>query len=85
MGKITIEYNLPDEQAELDSAMNGFNRGIAIDRIANEIFRPHRKHGYPNVRLQELLEKNEDVGEAIELLEERFFAILQEEEVTRLE
>jgi len=55
----------------------------ALWEIAQEIFRPHRKHGYPDGKLQEIIEndyndEDEGVLEAISILEEKFYDILEE-------
>lgn len=45
-----------------------------LQDIANHVFRPARKHGYHNKRLNKLIE-NDEVCEAIAILEEMFYEI----------
>jgi predicted nuclease of restriction endonuclease-like (RecB) superfamily len=78
--KATLTFNLPEEQQDFDLAIKANALHSAIDRIKNEVFRPHRKHGYNDVELQELI-KDPKVLEAISILEEKLFEILNEEDV----
>lgn len=73
----TLTFNLPEEQQEFDLANRALAMSIAIDEIGNEVFRPARKHGYPDAKLNELLEKCGDPGyELVHELERMFYEIL---------
>jgi hypothetical protein len=81
MPKATIEFNL-----DLPEDINAFKRAtkateayISFFRIGQEVFRPNRKHGYGDPELQKLVENNPAASEAIELLEKKFYEILEEE------
>ena len=80
--KSTLEFNLPEENEEFKLALKGTSMSIALSDIANEIFRPARKHGYSDKALSDLIEKNPDAEEIIGMLETKFFEILQENEIT---
>ena len=55
---------------------------LALSEIGDKVFRPARKHGYPdNSDLNDLLNK-EEVCEAIGILEEKFYEILRDRGVT---
>ena len=64
MSKCTLEYNLPEDQEDLDCALNGHKYKYVLSDIAQEVFRPARKHGYPDTRLQSLIEKLDELVEA---------------------
>lgn len=57
MSKCTLEYNLPEDQEDLDCALNGGNYKHALWEVSQEVFRPARKHGYSDARIQSLIEK----------------------------
>lgn len=74
---IVLAFDRYEEREELEMAMKGADFHSALFDIAQEVFRPHRKHGYPDVELDSLNEK-EEVNKAISLLEKKFFQILEE-------
>ena len=91
--KAILKFNLDDHEDKMEykRAMNGTNAYIALHRIANEIFRPHRKHGYHG-EIQEKLDKcglvTDEHGssvrngeEVISLLEDKFYIILAEYDI----
>lgn len=80
--KSTLEFNLPEEREEFQLALKGSSMSIALSEIANEIFRPARKHGYPDKELNDLVEKNPDAVEIIGMLETKFYEILEENDIT---
>jgi hypothetical protein len=81
-----------DDREKLKMMMQAMNMHIALHEIGQEVFRPHRKHGYrDNERLNELLstEKSgeavsEAVYEAISILEKMFYEIVSDNNVTDL-
>ena len=56
MSKCTLEYTLPEDQDDLDAALNGARYKHALWDVSQEVFRPARKHGYSDPRIQQLLE-----------------------------
>lgn len=92
--KAMLEFNLPEEQEEFDAANKGADCKIALWEIAQEIFRPARKHGYDNSSIQKVLDKADEVtvvtdiggikyevgagSELINVLEKKFYNILQQ-------
>lgn len=80
MPKHIIEFNLPEENEELDTTLKASKMSIALFDIQNELFRPSWKHGYSDETLQKLCE-NEDVQKAIEILHKKFIEILEENDV----
>lgn len=81
MPKVTIEFNLPEDQEEFNTAIKAVPMSIALHEIHNHVFRPHRKHGYPDQDLQKLVDSNPEVVEAIGKLESMFWEILKDNEV----
>ena len=95
--KATLTFNLPEEQEEFDTAIKAADYKIALWDIAQEIFRPARKHGYPNEAVQKVLDKADeaivvtDVGgvkyetgagsELVSMLEQKFYEILRERNI----
>lgn len=88
--KFTIET---DDKEEIDIYMNASNYRSALHRIAQEVFRPHRKHGYSNKKLEDLIENSgafEDPtygelskgSEIISILEKMFYEIIEEEDIS---
>lgn len=78
---VTLKFKLPEEDYEMKSALKGGDYRYALHRIGNEIFRPARKHGYPNEKLQALMDSNEVSYEIVDMLEKRFYEILGEEQI----
>lgn len=93
--KATLSFNLPEERDEFETAVNAGKYRSALFEIAQRVFRPARKHGYPVGPVQDLLDKADsctvslklgdddyEVGVGTELisqLEKLFYEILQEE------
>lgn len=75
--KATLTFNLPEEQEEHQTALKGIDYKCAIDSIKNELFRPYRKHGYPDPEMQELAMR-EDVYKFMEMLENQLYVILSQ-------
>ena len=61
MSKAILEFNLPEEEVELQMAMNAGNVQAAIWDVSQEVFRPARKHGYNDSQLQLLLTKLDEM------------------------
>ena len=79
MMEVTLRFTLPDDKDELRHAQQGLDYHMALTDIADQIFRPARKHGYSDTALNDLLEKTgEDGTELIGQLECHFFDILEE-------
>lgn len=82
--KAKLEFNL-DETHDIYAfkrASSATDAYLALSAIANEIFRPARKHGYPDVELTALLENAGGYGEEIvSRLEDKFYEILRQYKV----
>jgi hypothetical protein len=90
--KAVLEFTLPEEKEEFDLATKAGDMHSALWHISQEIFRPARKHGYDNSKIQRLLEKadetkvispdgEEEYGAGTELvseLESMFYRVLEE-------
>lgn len=80
--KAILEFDLPEDQEEFNDAAAAGKYVDCLQSIAQEVFRPARKHGYQgNERLNQLIQQD-DVAEAIEILEELFYTILRDRSVT---
>jgi hypothetical protein len=83
--KAILEFKLPEDEMEYNRAVKATDAFLALWAVAQDIFRPARKHGYPNnPRLNELLDSEKDskvakaVSEAIGLLETQFYIIVND-------
>jgi len=88
MPKVNIQFTLPEEQEEHKHAVKGWEYHAALYDVANEIFRPARKHGYSNIQIQKLINKldeqdpEEGATELISLLEKEFYDMLSERNIS---
>lgn len=80
MPTATLTFQLPDEDAEWKQAAHAQAAYAALWEIAQEVFRPARKHGYMDQRIQAALEAG-DGPMLVGLLEEKFYDILREHDV----
>lgn len=88
MSKASLHFNLPEEREEFETAVKAGDYKLALWDIAQEVFRPARKHGYSDGKIQKLLldiDHNADVSseygkgtDLVGLLEEKFYEILRE-------
>lgn len=81
--KAILEFNLeePFEQQAHRRAIKSTDAYLAIMAIRDEVFRPHRKHGYADTGLQAHFTEDSTSSAAYyvtEKLEEMFFDILNE-------
>lgn len=63
--KATLSFNLPEERDEFETAVNAGKYRSALFEIAQRVFRPARKHGYPDAKVQNLLNKADETTVAI--------------------
>lgn len=93
--KGTLSFNLPEEQEEFRTACDAGKYKYVLWEIAQQVFRPARKHGYCDNSLQELLDKVDEITvpahegdivyetgagtELVSRLEKLFYQILEEE------
>lgn len=83
MPKGRLEFNL----GELED-LKGFKRAVkatdaylALWGISNEIFRPHRKHGYDWPGMPRLEDWSDQTHKVVECLEDMFFNLLNEYDI----
>jgi hypothetical protein len=74
--KAILEFTLPEEREEFETAVKAPALQAALWDVAQEVFRPARKHGYVDSRLQKMMEEK-DGEELIGELETLFFEILR--------
>jgi hypothetical protein len=83
--KVTIQYVIEeswDEQA-LRRTLNADNAYRALWEIGQEIFRPARKHGYSDQKLEAAMQNKElEHEEIVGMLEEKFYEILSENRIS---
>jgi hypothetical protein len=72
-----LEFNLPEETDEFETAVMAQNIRSAIFDIQQMVFRPARKHGYADSKLQKMVEEK-DGEELIGELESIFCEILRQ-------
>lgn len=67
--KTTISFDLPEEQEELNDALNGGKYKARIDTLYNDVFRPHLKYDKPIIgadpKWQELSNEQREVIEIL--------------------
>lgn len=61
--KATLTFNLPEEHEEHEDAINGSKYKYQLDEVGNTVFRPARKHGYSDNRIQKLMEALDTLSE----------------------
>ena len=83
MAILTFDRN--EQEYEFNCALKGMEYRFALQDIGHEIFRPARKHGYPDIEINNLLNKINELDpenslgeELIGLLENKFYSILQQ-------
>jgi len=88
--KITLEFdsNNEDDMERYETMMKASKYQAVIESVRNEIFRPARKHGYPDSNINKLIEDcgvtHEQYGrgeEIISKLEEIWGEILERYEI----
>lgn len=79
MPNVSITYTLPEEDAEMKLAINAASYREALYKVSQEIFRPARRHGYNNAKLQALMNDNPASHEIVGMLEDMFYEIVKEE------
>jgi hypothetical protein len=57
MPKAILQFNLPEEREEFNLTVKAGNLHSALWDILESVFRPARKHGYSDTRLQKLIQK----------------------------
>ena len=72
-----LEYSLPEESLEFNRAANSSSAYLALWEIANEVFRPARKHGYENLDIPPIEEWTEREQLIVSKLEKLFYNILE--------
>jgi hypothetical protein len=60
MSKLILQFDMPEERQEAEAHMQGPAALDALFTIRQEVFRPARKHGYPDPEIAALIE---DIGE----------------------
>jgi len=84
MPNVRIGFKLPEEQHEMDKALAAGRMASALQEIANEVFRPARKHGYQDESLQIMLNDHPSGAELVGRLESMFHDILREHDLNDL-
>ena len=80
---VTLKYKLPEEKIEFELASKGINYHNALWDVANEIFRPICKYGYPSdysaKEYFENLSQEEQIiiSNFVEKLQTQFYKILE--------
>ena len=69
MQKITISYTMPEDREDFHAALKGSASMAAMETISNEVFRPARKHGYNNAKIQSTLEALNQLVDQVDLPE----------------
>lgn len=82
---VILTFDRTEQEYEFNCALKGMDYKFALQDIANEVFRPARKHGYGDSEIQSCIEtinkKLDDtdyVERLVALLEQKFYDILNE-------
>ena len=82
--KTIIEFDNLTEREELQQALSAGDMVSAFAEIGNEVFRPARKHGYVDDKIEALMQKlGPDANELVSLLETKYYEILQDHDVSK--
>ncbi len=83
--KAILEFNLPEEREDHILAVTASNLVSALSEVREKLFRPVRKHGYPEGNIKKIfnLLDEEKATELIAALETEFNNILEENEVLK--
>jgi hypothetical protein len=76
---LSVDLGDPDEESALLQCIKARDAFIALGAVREDLFRPARKHGYKDKRLQDLFIQNEEaIAEFVYELERRFNEILSD-------
>lgn len=80
---ITFETQEEEDKETIERMLKVDEYHFALQEIANEVFRPARKHGYSDKKIQDILASSEEgvYEELISLLEEKFYEILKDNNI----
>ena len=86
-----LEFDTTDEEdsREFKRCVNATNAYSVIQAIAHDIFRPYRKHGYQDFKIQKMIDncptfkdadgdETDHCSEIISLLEDKFYELLSD-------
>jgi len=83
-----LKFDLEDfyDRKKLNRCLDVDKVYCSLDEIGNEVFRPARKHGYHEKKINDLFNKinelcDDGATELISLLEQKFYLILKENKV----
>lgn len=80
MSKVILEFDSIEDREELATTLKAGNMQSALWDIAQEVFRPARKHGYSDEELQALVNLSHG-EELVSKLEVLFYQILEKHDV----
>ena len=75
--RLTLTFNYPEEKEEAELAIHASDYQLCLWETAQRVFRPARKHGYNNPKIN-ILASTDEGQKLIALLEEEFYSILKE-------
>ena len=75
----TLKFNLdtPEGQEAFNRATKSLDLALTLWDVSQEVFRPHRKHGYPEGGILNVDEWNEQTFNVVSRLEEIYYEILE--------
>jgi hypothetical protein len=83
---LIFDLSKAEERKDHELALKASEMKFALEEIANQIFRPARKHGYQDQEIETLRKKLGEKGNLlIDLLEGKFFEILNERDIKLFE
>jgi len=85
---LNLEFDMPEEREDFNRYAKALDLAEALYETRQRVFRPARKHGYSDRKIQDLLDlmSERDVSgeDLIELLENEFNLVCQEHGVSEL-
>lgn len=77
--KILYKFDYIKDRENLEIFDKALDMAAAFDEIEQRVFRPARKHGYSDIRLRDLSERDLEV---ISIIEDLYFDIKRERGLT---
>lgn len=77
--KAILEFQLPEEKQDHETALNGWRYQYKLDEVWNQVFRPAFKHGYADEELNKL-SQSKTGQKLIEKLAELYHQVVNESE-----
>jgi len=80
---LKFDLSDPDDLEEFALVNKARKMQVALYEIAEEVFRPARKHGYPNAKpFMHIDDWSEETQKVVSELSDMFYAVLEQNNIT---